>query len=495
MGELLEMRGISKAFSNVNVLDNVSFTLKRGSVHALMGENGAGKSTLIKCLAGMYTPTEGEIYINGELQNFSNTSQALKKGIAVIHQELTPVLERNVMENIWLGREPLKFGCFIDYKKMYQMTKELLGELSLNIDPHQKMKNCSIAQMQMIEIAKALSYHANIIAMDEPTSSLTTTEVEQLFRIIARLKGLGIGIIYVSHKMDEIFRVCDEITVLRDGKYILTDRIDAIDMNQVILKMVGRELKDLFPKVASKKGEAILQVEGLTSGHAVQNASFELKKGEIMGVAGLVGAGRTELMEALFGIRPKSGSIKIRGKSVTIESPADAIAEGIAMLTEDRRLSGIVPMLSVGYNMLLVNLKKYENKCYMLNRKYMRNDIQEYMSKLKVRAISSDVPIQTLSGGNQQKALIARWLLMAPDILILDEPTRGIDIGAKSEIYTLISKLASEGKSIIMVSSELPEILGMSDRIMVMHEGKVTGILDNTDIDQSTIMKYATNKV
>lgn len=491
---LLELKGISKSFSGVTVLNNINFLLKSGSVHALVGENGAGKSTLIKCLSGIYIPDEGEIYLKGEKEKFNNPLHALNKGIAVIHQELTPVLERTVMENIWLGKEPKK-GPFVNKKQMYSDTKELMERLELNISPSELMKNLSIAQIQMVEIAKAISRNANIVVMDEPTSSLTNNEVRQLFKIIKQLKEADTGIIYISHKMDEIYEISDEITVLRDGQHIITEKASDVSAEEVINQMVGRELKDLFPKENVPQKEKILEVKKLSDDKSFNDISFELYKGEILGVAGLAGAGRSEVMEAIFGIRKKSGQVLVKGKEVEIHCPTDAINHGIAFLTEDRRNTGIVPMLSVGYNMLVANFKKYQKKNGLLNQQQMKEDTSEYMKKLNVKARSSAEEIQNLSGGNQQKVLVARWLLTNPEILVLDEPTRGIDIGAKSEIYKMISDLAKEGKAIIMISSELPEILGMSDRVMVVHEGHIQDILDIKDCSQERLMQLATGNL
>ncbi|MCU6746262.1 sugar ABC transporter ATP-binding protein [Faecalicatena acetigenes] len=494
MEKLLELKELSKSFSGNCVLNKISLTLKPGEVHALVGENGAGKSTLIKCISGIYIPDSGELYVKGQQQRFTNPLQALQAGIAVIHQELTPIRERSVMENIWLGREPRK-GLVIDKKRMYADTEKLLDELEISVRPSDIMKNLSIAQIQMIEIAKAVSSHANIVVMDEPTSSLTTNEVTQLFKIIGQLKENNTGIIYVSHKMDEIFEIADTITVLRDGEYISTSKTQDTNIKQIIQHMVGRELSDLFPKKNTPQEEVVLEVEHYTDEKWFKDVSFTLHKGEILGMAGLAGAGRTEVMEAVFGIREKTGTLKMYGKELHIHTPHQAVEQGIILLTEDRRKTGIIPMLSVGYNILMANFKQYKNKMGMLKKEKMNEDIKTSMSKLNVKAFSSDERIENLSGGNQQKALVARWLLTDPEVLILDEPTRGIDVGAKSEIYSIISQLASEGKSIIMISSELPEILGMSDRIVIMHEGRVTGTLDAKDCTQELLMKYATGNI
>lgn len=495
MGQyVLQMKGISKSFPGVKALNNVDLNITAGRVHALMGENGAGKSTLMKCLIGIHPPTEGDILYKGKEVVFPNTNAALNMGISMIHQELSPVLHRSIMENIWLGREPLNGFGLVDHKKMYKMTVDLLKDLDLDLDPKEKMIQLTVAKMQMIEIAKAVSYNSEIVIMDEPTSALTDREVDHLFRIIDRLKKQGTAIIYISHKMDEIFQISDEITILRDGEYIATHEAKDLDTNKLIALMVGRELTAMFPKVECKIGEERLRVENLTIDGVFKDVSFNLKKGEILGVAGLVGAGRTEVIETIFGMRSKSsGRIFIDNKEVNIKSPEDAITHKIALLTEDRRQTGIFPMLSVKDNTVMAHMKSYVNPFGLLNHSKIHKDCEEYKEAIRIKTPHLEQQIQNLSGGNQQKVLVARWLLTDPDILILDEPTRGIDVGAKSEIHSLITKLAGEGKSIIMISSELPEVLGMSDRIMVMHEGRVTGIVSREKANQENIMAYATN--
>lgn len=489
---VLEMRNIVKIFPGVKALDGVNLQLRAGRVHSLMGENGAGKSTLMKCIIGIHPPTSGEIIYKGKTVNITNTNKALQMGISMIHQELSPVLHRTIMENIWLGREPKK-GIFVDHKKMYAMTKELLVDLGLDLDPKEKMANLTVAKMQMIEIAKAVSYNSEVVIMDEPTSALTDREVDHLFRIIDKLKSEGTAIVYISHKMDEIFQISDDITVLRDGQYVATHEASELDTNSLISLMVGRELDEMFPKIKCEIGEERLRVDHLTVDGVFQDVSFSVRKGEILGIAGLVGAGRTEVIETIFGIRKKtSGSIKIEGKEVDIKSPEIAIKNKLALLTEDRRQTGIFPMLSVKDNMVIANMSDYIS-AGMVQHKKIIEDCSEYKDKIRIKTPSLNQQIQNLSGGNQQKVLVARWLLTGPDILILDEPTRGIDVGAKSEIHSLITELAGQGKSIIMISSELPEILGMSDTVVVMHEGKVTGVLDREEANQERIMQYATN--
>ncbi len=494
---ILEMRDITKVFPGVKALDNVKLCVKPGTVHSLMGENGAGKSTLMKILIGIHPPTDGTIIYKGRKVTIENTNRALNMGISMIHQELSPILHRSIMENIWLGREPIRGPLgLINHRKMYGMTKLLLKDLELDLDPREKMGNLTVAKMQMIEIAKAVSYNSDIVIMDEPTSALTSREVEHLFKIIEELKNQGKAIIYISHKMDEIFKISDEITVLRDGQYIGTYPAEELDQNKLISLMVGRELNEMFPKVKCEVGEVRLEVKNLTVEGVFREVSFTVRRGEILGLAGLVGAGRTEVIETLFGIRNKtSGEVYIDGKKVDINSPKDAIKNKIALLTEDRRHTGIFPMLTVKDNTVIANINKYIKKNRLLNHRLIREDCEEYKRAMRVKTPSIEQKIQNLSGGNQQKVLIARWMLTDPDILILDEPTRGIDVGAKSEIHCLISKLARQGKSIIMVSSELPEILGMSDRVMVMYEGRMTGIVERGDCDQEIIMKYATGSM
>jgi inositol transport system ATP-binding protein len=491
---LLQMKDITKTFPGVKALKNVRLDVKTGEIHALMGENGAGKSTLVKCIAGIHNPTVGEIFYNGDTYRGYSTAQALDMGISMIHQELSPVLHRPIMENIWLGREPRNKLGFIDHQKMYEMSKNVLKEIDLEEDPRTTMATLSVAKMQMIEIAKAISYNSKLIIMDEPTSALTDKEIKQLFSIMRKLKENGKSIIYISHKLDEVYEVTDRVTVFRDGEYIGTEDTDKIDVKTMIKMMVGRHVNDMFPKEECPIGEVKLEVKGLTHRRFFQDVSFTVRQGEILGVAGLIGAGRTEVIETLFGARKKvSGEIFIDGKAVEINNPEDAISKGLALLTEDRRLSGIFPMLPVRFNMALTNMPKYLNKFRLLNYMKLKSECDDFVNKIQIKTPSLMQKIENLSGGNQQKVLVARWLMTEPDILILDEPTRGIDVGAKSEIHRLVTKLAGEGKSIIMISSELPEVMGMSDRIMVMHEGRVTGIVDNTkDLTQEDLMAYAT---
>ncbi len=494
---VLEMNHISKSFPGVKALDDVSIKIRPGSVHALMGENGAGKSTLMKCLFGIYVPDEGEVLFHGQPVKFANSRQALDAGISMIHQELLPVPYRPVMENLWLGRLPVKrFGpfTFVDQKKMLAETKAVFASLNMDIDPKLWVKNLSVSKIQSLEIAKAVSNNSRVIIMDEPTSSLTENEVKQLFRIIRDLKAKNVSIIYISHKMEEILQISDEVSIMRDGRHIGTYPSKELTMDTIISKMVGRDLTHRFPPRSNQPGEVILKVNDLTSAEtkSFRNISFELHRGEILGIGGLVGAKRTELVESIFGLRPiESGTIELNGKGVVIASPESAISRHMALLTEERRATGIVPMLSVHDNTILASLTRYIRKSGLIDEKRCAVDVAKSVEQLRVKTPSPRTRIKDLSGGNQQKVLFARWLLTEPDILILDEPTRGIDVGAKYEIYTIIADLAAKGKSIIMISSEMPELIGMSDRIMVMCDGRLTGILDGKTATQETIMRLA----
>ncbi len=495
---LLEMKNISKEFPGVKALDDVTLKVRAGSVHALMGENGAGKSTLMKCLFGLYQQDAGEIFLNGQKVEINNAHAALGKGISMIHQELNPVPYRNVMENIWLGRFPTKrFGPFnfVDEKKMYQETKELFENLDMDIQPETIVGSMSVSKIQMMEIAKAVSYNSKIIIMDEPTSSLTENEVEQLFGIINDLRDRGVAVIYISHKIEEILQIADEVTIMRDGRRVGTWPAEELTTDLIISRMVGRELTDRFPKRFNTPGEVVLRVENLSSPlpKSFKNISFELRKGEVLGIGGLVGAQRTELVEALFGLRKiESGRVFIKGEEVKINSPFEAKKYKIAFLTEERRKSGIFPILPVSENTLIANIAQYVTRYYVLDEKRRRVDAEKSIELLKVKTPSIKTLIQDLSGGNQQKVLFARWLLTEPEILLLDEPTRGIDVGAKYEIYSIIADLVQQGKSIVMISSEMPELIGMSDRIMVMCEGHLSGIIDRKEATQEEIMRLAT---
>ncbi|MGG6107980.1 sugar ABC transporter ATP-binding protein [Pantoea allii] len=487
----LEAEGISKFFPGVKALNNVSLRVRSGTVHALMGENGAGKSTLMKCLIGIYRPDQGTIKIKGEPVQFRDTMDALRSGISMIHQELNLVPHMTVAENIWLGREPVKFG-FVDHAQLNKETQALLNRLNIKLKADSMVGELSIASQQMVEIAKAVSWNSDIVIMDEPTSALTETEVAHLFTIIRDLRQQGKAIIYISHKMDEIFAITDEISIFRDGNWVGSDITSEYTRQSLITKMVGRELTQLFPKFNNAIGEEVLTVRNLTCKDRFSEVSFSVRRGEILGVAGLVGAGRSEVMETLFGMTHfDSGEILIDGVPITIDSPSAAIEKGMAFLTEDRKKSGLFLVLSVLENMSIVNMPEYSGKSGFVSHVKMAQDCMDQIRRLNIKTPTMDQIINNLSGGNQQKVLIARWLLAQPKILILDEPTRGIDVGAKAEIYRLISELANRGVAIIMVSSELPEILGMSDRIMVMHGGRITGILNKEEADQETILSLA----
>lgn len=490
---LLEMKDITKEFPGVKALKGVHLEVKAGEVHALMGENGAGKSTLMKCIIGIHPQTSGQIIFDGkDVGKVHSTKEALALGVSMVHQELSPVDLRNIMENLWLGREPKNKLGLVDHKKMYAMSKELLARVGLDEDPKRMMGELTVAKMQMVEIAKAVSHNCKLLILDEPTSALTNKEVDQLFEIIKKLKAEGIGIIYITHKMDELYRIADRITVYRDGQYIGTENVTDITMDKVVSMMVGRDIKDMYPKVPCEIGEVKLEVKGLTHPGLFENVSFTARKGEILGMAGLVGAGRTEVAEAIFGMRTlEAGQIFIEGKEVKIGSPKEAIKKGISFLTEDRRGTGILSVQSVKDNIAIANLEAFKTKTGLLSMKTLDDVAQGYVDRLEIKTPSLEQRIENLSGGNQQKVLVARWLFTNPDILFVDEPTRGIDVGAKAEIYKLLTQLAGEGKTIIMISSELPEILGMSDRVVVMHEGRVTGILENDGLTQEEVMKYA----
>lgn len=496
---ILSMNHISKSFPGVKALDDVSFHVRRGTVHALMGENGAGKSTLMKCLFGIYTPDEGEVILNGEKMNFHNAKDALNAGISMIHQELQPIPYRSIAENLWVGRYPTKkiLGLFhiIDAKKMNNLSVDLLDKVHLKIRPEVKLKELSVSQIQSIEIAKAISYNSKIIIMDEPTSSLTSTEVQQLFEIINDLRDQGVSIIYISHKMEEILKIADEVTIMRDGRYIGTWLSSELTTDIIITRMVGREMSNIYPTRDNTPGETVMEVKNFTSTNprSFKNVSFDLRKGEILGVGGLVGAQRTELVEGIFGLRAKAeGDVFLHGKKLDIKHPRDAIHKGISLLTEDRRGNGIFGVLSVRDNVSIASLDEYVDYKIVLNNRKINVLAEKNIKKLSIKTPTTKTKIQSLSGGNQQKVVISRWLARDPEIFILDEPTRGIDVGAKYEIYSIMVQLAKQGKSVIMISSEMPELLGMSDRIMVMCEGRLSGILEGREANQEKIMELAT---
>jgi inositol transport system ATP-binding protein len=490
--DILLMENISKSFPGVKALSEVNLSVRQGTIHALMGENGAGKSTLMKILDGIYTPDSGQIIFKGQPVAIDTTHTALKLGISMIHQELSPIPYMTVAENIFLGREPLgRFGM-IDKRRLNANTKALLDRLEIHINPTILMRDLSVANTQMVEIAKAISYDSTLIIMDEPTSAITEREVAHLFSMIRSLKAKGVTVIYITHKMDEVFQIADDITVLRDGKHVATVPATQTNKIRLITMMVGRELTEMFPKEVAPIGEVVLSVRHLTRAGLVDDVSFDLRRGEILGIAGLMGAGRTTVIESIFGIhKVDAGEIMIKGQKTQINSPADAIRNGLALLTEDRKLTGIMGVLPVRDNMMIASLPNYE-KGMLLNGRLIEATYKQEKSRLDIKSPSMHQLIKLLSGGNQQKVLVSRWLLTSPDILILDEPTRGIDVGAKAEIHRLMSKLVQEGKAIIMISSELPEILGMSDRILVMHEGRVGGIFERKEATQESIMQAAT---
>ncbi|MBR2189683.1 MAG: sugar ABC transporter ATP-binding protein [Eubacterium sp.] len=491
----LEFKNISKQFPGTKALDKVHMKLRPGTVHALLGENGAGKSTLIKCLLGIYHMDEGEIYLDGERVIPRNVRQMHELGLSVIQQELSPVYQRSVMENIWLGREPMK-GIFVDHKKMYHDTVALLNSFHLDIRPTDIMADLSVAQNQMIEIVKAVSFNSRVVMMDEPTSTLTNRETEQLFEIIGQLKKGGVSIIYVSHKMDEIFRIADEVTVFRDGKWIASHAINEITEASVISEMVGRKIDDEDVRANNKMtDEVVMRVKDLSDGKKFNHVSFELHRGEVLGLGGLVGAGRSEVLETIFGLRRRTaGEVEIGGIVRDIRSSSQAKAAGLALVTEERRKDGIFGCLNIMENMLAANYDKLTNRFGFFANRNGLEQTETYIRKLRIKTPSWRTKIENLSGGNQQKVLFSRWLLLQPDILLLDEPTRGIDVGAKTEIYQIISQLSSEGKSVIVVSSEMPELIKICDRVVVMSEGSVAGELKRNEMNQVSIMTLASKK-
>ena len=489
---LLEMDGISKAFPGVRALDGVQLSVRPGSVHALMGENGAGKSTLMKILIGMYQPDSGTIRFRGKPGRFHSVSEALRAGVSMIHQELCPVPHLTVAENIFLGREPTyAFTFWVHGQNMVRDARELFKQLEVSIDPRCKMKDLSMANTQMVEIAKAISYNSDLIIMDEPTSAITQKEIAHLFQIIGALKDRGVAIIYISHKLDEIFSIADQVTVLRDGRYVETVSIQDVDRDGLIQMMVGRELENMFPKQEVPIGPVLMEVRNLTREKAFRDVSFQVHRGEILGIAGLMGAGRTEIVESIFGITPPdSGEILVKGRRMIPTSPRIAIEHGIALLTEDRRLSGLFLSHDVRANMSIASLDKFIRRVFIDHRQLDRECLDQVQA-LRIKTPGLDEAVNNLSGGNQQKVLIARWRLTEPDILILDEPTRGVDVGAKAEIHRWMTRLARNGKAIVMISSEMSEILGMSDRILVVHEGQLSGALSRAEATQEKIMRFA----
>ena len=490
---LLEMKGISKEFPGVKALDNVNLTVRAGTVHALMGENGAGKSTLMKCLFGIYNRDAGTITLDGKEIHFKSSKEALENGVAMVHQELNQALTRTVQDNLWLGRYPKMGGIMVSERIMAKRTHEIFDTLEVSVNPKAVMSTLPVSQRQMVEIAKAVSYDSKIIVFDEPTSSLTEEEVEHLFRIIDMLKQKGCGIIYISHKMDEILRISDDITVMRDGQWVATRPAKELTMEEIIKLMVGRELTNRFPPKTNKPGDVILDVQHIAGKYTrLKDATFQLRKGEVLGIAGLDGSGRTEVLENIFGVATrKSGVIRLHGKEVKNRRARDAIKNKFALLTEERRATGIFGILDIQENTTISSLKKYKVKGLYLSRKKMEESTEWSIRAMRIKTPSQDTKIRSLSGGNQQKVILGRWLLTDPEVLLLDEPTRGIDVGAKYEIYQLIINLAKEGKAVIMVSSEMPELLGVCDRILVMSGGRLAGEVDAKATTQEEIMTLA----
>lgn len=494
---LLQMKDICKEFPGVKALDHVSLTVKKGTVHALMGENGAGKSTLMKCLFGIYNKDSGQILLDGKEVDFKSSKEALENGVAMVHQELNQALKRTVTDNIWLGRYPKKAGLMVDEKKMYEDTMAVFKELEIDVDPGRIMSTMPVSQRQMAEIAKAVSYDSKVIVFDEPTSSLTEQEVEHLFKIINMLRDRGCGIIYISHKMAEILRIADEVTVMRDGAWVATEPAENLTTEHIIKLMVGRELNNQFPPKTNKPGKVALEVENLTAQYSLlQDVSFQVKRGEIVGLAGLDGSGRTETLENIFGVATrKSGTIKLDGKVVNNKNARESIKNGFALLTEERRATGIFGILSIRENTVISSLKKHLKFGFVLNDKTMREDTKWSIDAMHTKTPTQETKIRSLSGGNQQKVILGRWLLTDPEVLLLDEPTRGIDVGAKYEIYQLILDLANRGKVVIVVSSEMPELLGICDRILVMSGGRLAGEVNVNETSQEAIMTLAAKYV
>ncbi len=492
---VLELKNISKRFGGVEVLHGVSFGLRPGEVHALLGENGAGKSTLIKVITGIHQADAGEIYLNDKKVHFDNPLQARLAGIAAIYQELSLCPDLNVAENIFLGRQPTTFGGRIDWPKLYDEAGRLLTSLGVHLDLKTKARNLSIAQMQSVEIARAFSLNARILIMDEPTSSLTLNEVAELFGLVRRLRSEGTAIIFISHRLEELFEVADRVTVLRDGSYVETRQVKDVTRDELVRLMVGRTISNLFPKQEVQPGEIALKVEHLSCAGIFEDISFEIHKGEILGMAGLVGAGRTDVARSIFGVVPPTGgTIEVDGRQVEISTPQQAINLGLAYVPEDRQLHGLISAMDITSNISLPILQQYTRQGWLMD-KVERGAAFQAAQQMEVRANSIWQLARTLSGGNQQKVVLAKWLSTKPRILILDEPTRGIDVGTKAAVHALMSKLAAEGLAILMISSELPEVLGMSDRILVMHEGHMTALFNRADATQEKIINAATQSI
>ena len=488
---LLEVKGVSKSFPGVQALDKVSLTLKGGTVHALCGENGAGKSTLMHILMGVYRKDEGEIFFKDQPVDFHSPRQALHQGISIVEQELSPIPDMTVAENLFLGREPIRQKFFVKYRELNAWATHILQELKVDIPPTQKMRNLSLAEMQLVEIAKALSYNSDVIIMDEPTSAIGDKEVEKLFAVLTRLKKQGKGIIYVSHRLEEVFTITDEVTVLRDGKYIATERTHDLDRSRLISLMIGRKMEDEFVKRNVPTDDEILTVKNFTKAGQFRDIHLTLKKGEVLGIFGLMGSGRSEFLHALFGVsRPDTGEVFFEKKQVRLNSPSKSIEYGIAYVTEDRKETGLVLTSSVKENISIASLKRLSNTAFIKSKE--EHDAAMHMvEKFRVKTPSLNQLVINLSGGNQQKVVLGRWLLTNPKILLFDEPTRGIDVGAKREIYNFISDYTNQGSAVIMVSSELSEIIGMSDRIIVFKHGELSGELLREEATQETIMNLA----
>lgn len=500
---VLEMKNLSKSFAKNKVLNGINLTIKKGSVLGLMGENGAGKSTMMKCLFGIYAKDEGQFLLDGNPIDFKNPKEALESGVAMVHQELNQCLDRTVTDNLFLGRYPKRFGV-IDEHRMLKEANKLFASLSMNVNPNTIMRTMSVSQRQMVEIAKAVSYDAKIIVLDEPTSSLTENEVEKLFSIVNNLKEKGVSFVYISHKMDEIFQICDEVAVLRDGNMVLQKEINTgtpeenkqqqpVVMNELISAMVGRSLDKRFPDVDNIPGEDYLEVRNLSTMYepVLEDISFTVRKGEIFGLYGLVGAGRSELLESMFGVRTiAAGEIILGGKSLRFNSSKDAMDYNFALVTEERKLNGMFGKASIEFNTTITNLDSYKTNGILSNVK-LREAANREIKLMHTKCVSADELITSLSGGNQQKVIIGKWMERSPDVFLLDEPTRGIDVGAKYEIYQLIIKMAKEGKTIIVVSSEMPEILGITNRIAVMSNHKLAGIVNTAETDQETLLRLS----
>ena len=493
MAEFLEMRGIVKTFPGVLALDHVNLSVRKGEVHALLGENGAGKSTLMKILSGAYQKDEGEIFFDGQKVEINSAQDAQALNISTIYQELNLTEQLTVAENIFMGRQLMKNRFQVDWRRMYDEAQKLLDELGVAVNAHQLVRDLGVAQKQMVEVAKALSINSKVLILDEPTAPLTNREIDTLFDTIRMLKARGVSMIYISHRLEEVMEICDRATIMRDGANVTELNVADTNLDEIIRYMVGRELKEKFPKIATTPGKERLRVENIQAGKQVQGVSLSARGGEILGIAGLVGAGRTETARAIFGMDPKeSGEIYVDGQKVTIEQPLDAIRAGIGFVTEDRKGEGLVLPLPISQNMTLATLDKFGSALH-LSLSQERSTVNEYIDKLNIKTPSPQQLARNLSGGNQQKVVLAKWLLSDSKVIIFDEPTRGIDVGAKIEVYNIINDLSRSGVAVIMISSELPEILGMSDRVAVMHQGEITGVFDNDGtLTQEKILYYAT---